>query len=117
MITVLWGYCQLRNYAGYSLDNVPKDYVEGVDTYVLLPGTCPAGTKSNGTACNPCKVLNCAACDAGSATTCAACATGYALVDGMCTIGAGSMALGLFWDAKDPPTPPHRSPLPSNAHP
>jgi hypothetical protein len=77
---VVSGTCYLRS-AGAPLGFYPS---RGTDTYTMLPGTCPAGTKSNGTACNPCTVLNCATCDAGSATTCATCAAGYAAVDGQC---------------------------------
>jgi hypothetical protein len=84
MVTVQSGYCQQRNYAGSSLDAVPRFVLEDVDTYIMLPGTCPAGTKSNGTACNPCTAASCTTCAAGSATTCATCATGYALVNGEC---------------------------------
>jgi hypothetical protein len=100
LATFGWGVCTLRYVAA---DPTKKADREGIDTYVMLPaGLCPAGTKSNGTACNPCTVLNCAACDAGSATKCAACAAGYALVNGTCTFADGGhqMLMRLFWDAK-----------------
>jgi hypothetical protein len=82
------GVCTLRYVAA---DPTKKADREGVDTYVMLPaGLCPAGTKSNGTACNPCTVLNCATCDAGSATKCATCSAGYALVNGRCAFADGA---------------------------
>ena len=61
-------------------------FYPGRDIYIMVPqATCPNGTTSNGTACNPCTVANCDYCDPGSPSTCAKCGLGYTLSSGQCS--------------------------------
>ena len=71
------------HFAGKDETNVcrPDPPISCASPPILPVGTCPDGTKSNGTACNPCTVANCEVCAPGSALTCAKCATGYGTSD------------------------------------